>query len=307
MYVDESLARGLRASFWAYLEAENASLLERIRTTATAYAGDLSNKKTAARFFKSMDAAARSPVVLHTETSGKRNNAVWWSIYLQSDPDHEYDSWNERALRFEVDRVWASGQVWHPTWLTTIIGEHCVARLFQRLPWTKTPTPRDVFPELRELALLLPWYNNANKQTAACHGGKRLSVFIPTTHGAFLGASNPIDHELNELRTFIGRHQFTQEQELLWQQLREIHQEPEIRTYLYALMDPTHAARQQTVAIWHETLIRIMWRLINSAHILQGDVTPLTPEEIQATVERREVISAVLGRISQTTGEAQES
>lgn len=281
MVIDESLAKGLRRQFWAYLTEENKKHLARLQAAAFPPAGDLLNKKIQARFFKSLDAAATSPVVLHREVTGKRAGAHWWAIYLDSDPEHAFDSWQEPALRVNVDRVWAQDQLWNPTWLTALVGEHCIARMFQRLPWAVPPTPQSLFPELCELARVLPWYIHAYEHIARKFDGKRLSVFIPTTNGVFLGVSNPADTELMELRTFVGKHQLREDQLQLWEYLHALSGHPHISEYLGALLDPTRMEYQKTVSVWNETMIAFIYYLINHAHLLQDELEALHPSLIR--------------------------
>ena len=279
--IDESLAKGLRRQFWAYLADENKKHLARLQTAAFPPAGDLLNKKIQARFFKNLDAAATSPVALHREVTGKRAGAHWWAIYLDSDPEHAFDSWQEPALRVNVDRVWAQNQLWNPTWLTALVGEHCIARMFQRLPWTEMPTQQSLFPELRELARVLPWYIQAYDHIYRKFEGKRLSVFIPTTNGVFMGVANPQDGELIELRTFVGKHQLRPDQLQLWQCLHALSSYPHISEYLGALLDPTRMEYKRTVNIWHETMIAFIYFLVNHAHLLQDELEALHPSLIR--------------------------
>lgn len=278
--VDDALARGLRRQFWAYLAEENEKLLVSVEAVALRPAGDLLNKKIANRFFKALDSAATSPVVLNREVTGKRASAHWWAIYLDSDPLHAFNSWNEPALRFNVQRVWAQNQRLNPTWLTALVGEHCIARMFERLIWEQEPTPQSLFPELSELAQVLPWYIHAYEHIARSFDGKRLSVFIPTTNGVFLGIANPLDTELLELRTFVGKHQLRKDQLALWGSLHELGKHPHIREYRRALLDPSRREYKKTVGIWKETMIWFVYYLINNAHLLQDELEALHPSII---------------------------
>lgn len=280
--LDEALAKGLRRQFWGYLAEENKKLLTRVHAVALPPAGDLLNKKIANRFFKALDQAASSPVVLHRDVTGKRASAHWWAIYLDSDPKHAFDSWNEPALRVNVQRVWAQNQLLNPTWLTALVGEHCIARMFERLTWDTMPTAQSLFPELSELARVLPWYIHAYEHIARKFEGKRLSVFIPSTNGVFLGIANPADAELLELRTFVGKHQLRKEQLVLWTILYELSKHPHISEYRGALLDPTHGEYHKTVAIWKDTLITFIYQLINHAHLLQDELEALHPSIITA-------------------------
>lgn len=285
MYVDPHLARGLTQSFWTYVTEEAGKLLPRLIAASGVSAHDLSNAKQAARFFGGLTAVAdKSPIVLHKEITGKRNSAVWWALYLDCDPAHPFDSWQEKALRFEVDRVWAVPRQRQPTWLNTLVGEHCISRLFQRLPWPGIEAPRspDILSELRELALVAQWYDFANFHISHQFKGKRLSLFIPTSHGAFLGIANPTDEGLHELRTFISTKQMRPEQLELWQQLREVHARPEIAQYLHALFDPTFRRFNATANTWMDTGALLVARLMNHAALLQDEYDAIKPSEIAA-------------------------
>lgn len=292
--VDEALAKGLRRQFWTYLAEENKKLLSRVHAVALPPAGDLLNKKVAARFFKALDGTASSPVVLHREVTGKRASAHWWAIYLDSDPKHAFDSWQEPALRVNVQRVWAQNQSLNPTWLTALVGEHCIARMFQRMPWQTIPTPQSLFSELSELAQVLPWYIQAYGHIARKEG-KRLSVFIPTTNGVFLGVANPLDTELMELRTFVGKHQLRKDQLGLWGLLHELAKHPHICEYRGALLDPTRAEYKKTVDTWKDTMIWFICHLINHAHLLQDELEALHPSLIRERFSKPEEVGEVAG------------
>lgn len=281
MHVDESLAKGLKRQFWNFLAEENTRQLSRIRAVAFPPAGDLSNRKIAARFFKALDDVADSPVILHRDVTGKRNSSHWWSIHLDYDPEHCFNSWKEPALRVNVARVWARGQLWNPTWLTAMVGEHCITRMFQRLNWTCTPTPQSLLPELSELSRVLPWYIQAYWQIARKFEGRRLSVFIPTSHGVFLGISNPKDPELLELRTFVAKDQLRDNQLQLWSLLFNLSKSPPVSEYLGALLDPTRAEYHRTAKDWFDTLLGFMHLLLNHAHLLQDDLEALHPSLIR--------------------------
>ena len=268
MVITESLAKGLRADFWQYLESENEKLLGRVSRAASTPAGDLTNTKRANLFFRKLDSAASSQVVLHKEITGRRQHAVWWSIYLAEDESHRLDTWNERALRFECDRVSAYPQHWNPTWLTTIIGEHCVARLFQRLPWSDVPSPKDVFPELRELAKLIVWYQAVDSVITGTNPGLALSAFIPTTNGAFLGIHNPLDAGITELRTFIGRHQMTDGQRSLWDALRNASKLSPLDDHLGQRLRTEPGASSTALVSCAEAILAMTNALIAHRHLL---------------------------------------
>lgn len=277
MVITESLAKGLRSAFWQYLEDENEKLLDKVSAVALMPAGDLSNPKQAKKYFRLLDVAASSPIVLYKEVTGKRKNAVWWSIFLHSDKAHQFDSWNEKALRFQSDRVSAYPQDWRPTWLTTIIGEHCVARLFQRMPWTEVPKPKDVFPELRELALLLPWYAALDNLIAQLNDGVTMTAFIPTSHGAFLGVHNPNDSGLMELRTFIGLHQMGNRQKALWEALRKAHGTNPFGAHLGEFMRPDNPRQNDVLLLCHQALVNTHNTLMQFSDVLGAEVLSENP------------------------------
>lgn len=284
MHIDESLAKGLRRDFWDYLKVENQKYYDSISDAALGPTGDLSNKKVATRFFKGLDAASSSPIVLHREVTGKRNGAHWWSIFLDCDSEHAFSSWMEPVLRVNIDRVWAQGQVWNPTWLTALVGEHCITRMFQRLPWSSIPVPQAIFPELSELARILPWYINAYTRMADKFKGGRLSVFIPTTNGVFLGVSNSNDPALLELRTFVAKNQLRGDQLQLWELLYKLGKEQFVSEHLSALLDTTGIRLEKSKKDWHEGLLAFIFILVNFAHLLQGELEALHPSLIRATI-----------------------
>lgn len=284
MYIDESLARGLSNEFWRHLQGENASLIQRIKVVANTPAGDLTNTKRQAKYFKELSAIAKCDVVLHEEISGKRKRAVWWTLLLECDPKRQVNSWNERSLMFSIARVWAYPQDWNPTWLTALVGEHCIMRMFQRMPWEQMPSPRDIFPELRELALLVPWYIRAYSAIRKKFDGRLLTIFIATSNGVFLGKVDPSDPELLELRTFVSVNQLTPKQLELWNQLIALTNAPEYMEYLNVILDTT-GYQQQAKEGWSDWVIRLIILLTGYAELLQSDINTLHPSLIRATLD----------------------
>lgn len=284
MYIDESLSKGLRTAFWKFLESENGRLKAKLDVFLTK-THDLTSQKSAAKAFAALNKVADSPTLLHREITDSKKRAAWWAINLNSDPDHEFGAWNERVLRFDIYRWWAGTGMWQPTWLTTLIGEHCIARMFQRMKWDSVPKSHDLIPELKELALLVNWYNIANDLIAQNHNGLRLSLFIPTSNGAFFGVINPNDKGLNELRTFVGIHQFTEDQRRLWDSLRRINKDPLLNIHLGHTLDPSGLDKSRTADEWLTPVIEIIKLLLDNAHLLQNEIVQLHPSLVMKIVE----------------------
>lgn len=182
-----------------------------------------------------------------------------------------------KALCFQSDQVSVNMQDWRPTWLTTIIGEHCVARLFQRMSWSEVPKPKDVLPELRELALLPPWYAAVDHLITHQNNGATLTAFIPISHCAFLGVHNPNDSGVMELRTFIGLHQMGDRQKALWEALREAHGTNPFSTHLGDFMRPDNPRQNEVLISCHQALLNTHNTLVTYTDLLGTEVLSEDP------------------------------
>lgn len=283
MRIDASLARGLAKEFFARVQVEANKFLERIEPAELAPAGDLSNKKAANRFCKKLDAiASKCPIVLQHRTTGVRNNAHWWATHPNFNHDLQDDVWNERVLSVYIERVWLVGQRLQPTYGHAFIGEHCIARLFQRMPWPSMPNSFSILEELRYLANVLPWHVKAHHYIAQLNGGLRLSKFIPTPHGVFLGVSHPSDVELMKLATFVSYDQLSDFQKELWSYLFVLQSHPDIEENLGIMLDPRLDSSEVAKHKWWYPMFQFMCFIMNFAPLLQRELDTLHPHILWA-------------------------
>lgn len=281
MRIDESLARGFTRDFLTRLDEESVKFLDRIEPAELAYVGDLSTKKAANRFCKSLDAiAAKSPIVLHHMAAGTRNHAHWWALYLRCHPNRQDDVWKERVLSVEIERVWLFGQKLQPTYSNAVVGKHCITRLFQRISWDSMPSTFSILEELKYLTEVLPWHIAAHAHIAAMHNGLRLSKFIPTPHGVFLGVSHPTDVALMKLATFVSYDQLSDLQKELWVFLYAVQSQPEIREHLSLQYDPTFKLAEAQKYKWWPVNLQFVFLIMNFARLLQRELDALHPNII---------------------------
>lgn len=299
MRIDESLARGLTKELFNKLDEEYEKFVTQIAPFEYEYAGDLTRTKAANRFCKRLDAvAAKSPIILHHGTTGSRNHTHWWAIYLKCHAHLQDDAWRERVLSIDIERIWLLGQRPQPTYSNAFIGEHCIARLFQRTPWASMPKSFSVFDELRYLTEVLPWHIAAHGHIAQLHNGLRLSKFIPTPHGVFLGVSHPTDVDLMKLATFVSFDQLSDFQKQLWVYLFAVQSQSEIRQHFGLLLDPTNKLAEQHHQKWRPVTLQLIFYILNFAGLLQRELNALHPEvlwseskfELTTWDERRELL-----------------
>lgn len=243
MVVTESLSRGLRADFWQYLDTHGQRLMLRINSVIEneLKCRPATTSKVVNRHIKLLDdAVGSSPLALQRGVCGNKHKSKWWLIYPQVDRSRALNDWNESCLRFDVHRINISPFSSLETWYTVLLGEHCVARLFQRMPWSNTPTATDILPELKELAGWIPWFVNIDHMSAKFHEGHVLYAFLPTSNGVFLGSHHPDDFGIIEIRTFVAKEQLRPRQLALWTAIMTVRQStPQLQTQLGALVTGT--------------------------------------------------------------------
>lgn len=243
MVITESLSRGLRADFWQLIDDEGKRLMLRINTVI---AKELkcrlaSTTKVVNRHLKLLDDAVQtSPLALQSGVCGKKQKSKWWVIYPQVDRARALNDWNESCLRFDVHHIYISPFSSKENWYSILIGEHCIARLFQRMPWEKVPMAKDILPELKELAGWLPWFVTIDRMSSKMNEGRVLYAFLPTANGVFLGSHHPKDFGVIELRTYVSKEQLSRRQLALWTAIMRVRQTtPKLETFRGALVAGT--------------------------------------------------------------------
>lgn len=243
MVITESLSRGLRADFWQLIDAEGQRLMVRINSVI---ANELkcrlaSTTKVVNRHLKLLDdAVLSSPLALQSGICGNKHHSKWWVIYPQVDRSRALNDWNESCLRFDVHRINISPFSSRETWYTYLIGEHCIARLFQRIPWKNVPSSKDILPELKDLAGWIPWFAVIDRMSAKIKEGSVLQAFLPTTNGVFLGSHHPEDFGVIEIRTYVSKKQLSPRQLALWTAIMRVRQStPKLQTFLGAMVTGT--------------------------------------------------------------------
>lgn len=276
MVITESLARGLRADFWQLLDDEGQRLMRRINTVVTKELGGkpASTTKAVNRHIKLLDTAiAASPLALHSGVCGSKQNSKWWLIYPQVDRSRALNDWRESSLRFDTYRINISPFSTQETWYTVLLGEHCVARMYQRMPWSDTPAARAILPELKELAAWLPWFISMDNMAVKLHAGHVFYAFMPTLNGVFLGSHHPADFDIIELRTFVAKHQLSPRQLALWSAIMDIRRAtPAFQTYLGAMV--TGSTVEKLIAGEH--CLTAMTQLLN----IHGEFKDVLLEEL---------------------------
>lgn len=224
MLVDESLARGLREGFWGFINVHQKPRIAAIAKVVQQRYGVPGTTKEGNKLVNALSkAATASPVTLHHGQAGKNKGAAWFSLFLEfSDEEESRTVHGEPVLRVSWDCIPLFPRDWNINWLSNTISQHCVQRMFQRLPWSAPPTATSIFPELKELVLLMPWYQ-LQRTVFEERDEVSISLFLPTSHGAFLGQSPDENPAITEIKTFISLEQMRPNQLELWQLLRDSH------------------------------------------------------------------------------------
>lgn len=263
MVITESLSRGLRADFWQFLDTQGQRLMLRINSVI---ANELkcrpaSTTKIVNRHIKLLDEAANSsPLALQRGVCGNKHKSRWWVIYPQVDRSRVLNDWNESCLRFDVHHINISPFLSKETWYTVLLGEHCIARLFQRLPWRNVPAATDILPELTELTSWLPWFVSIDKLSTDANKGFVFFAFLPTANGVFLGAHHPNDFGIIEIRTFVSIEQLSARQLALWTAIMRVRKStPSLQRNLGAMVS---GSREEKLKAGAECL-EAMTELVN--------------------------------------------
>lgn len=274
MVVTESLAKGLRTNFLQLLERECLALDRRLDDLVW-QRFDAKNTKQVNRYLKQLSEAAALPPVMHQGVYGSKHRSCWWALLLQPDRSRPVtDEWTEACLRIDIHRVYLSPHDWRFTFLPVLLGEHCIARLFQRLPWKADPYAAGILPELRELTANISWATILDALMTKLHPGIALSLFIPTTHGVFLGCHHPTDNGLFEIRTFVGKEQLTPRQLAFWQVLMDARAKTPMASFVGHLLQETAAPEAQAEAVetCGDSIMAIMQEFVNYQDVLSVEV-----------------------------------
>lgn len=249
MVITESLARGLRADFWQLLDEEGRRLMMRVNSVIAAELKCIpaSTTKVVNRHIKLLnDAVKNSPLALQHGVCGTKHKSKWWVIYPQVDRSRPLNDWNESCLRFDVHRINVSPFRSIENWYSFLLGEHCVARVFQRMHWEAPPAAKDIFPELKELAGWLPWFSIIDNLSTKLGNGRVLFVFLPTSNGVFLGSHHPDDFGIFEIRTYVSKKQLSPRQLGLWTAIMDVRKStPDLQIHLGALVAGTSNETQE--------------------------------------------------------------
>lgn len=272
MVVTESLARGLRTNFWQLLERECLTLDRRLDNLVW-QRFDAKNTKQVNRYLKQLTEAANLPPVMHQGIYGSKHRSCWWALLIQPDRSRPVtDEWTEACLRIDIHRVYLSPHDWRFTFLPVLLGEHCIARLFQRLPWEADPHAAGILSELRELTANINWATMLDALMTKLHPGLALSLFIPTTHGVFLGSHHPTDSGLFEIRTFVGKDQLTPRQLAFWSALMQARAKTPMTRFVGHLLQESVESQSEAVETCEASMMAVLQEFLNYQDVLSAEL-----------------------------------
>ena len=222
MYINESLAKGLKERLWN----EVGELDIKIARSISLYVKKHKLKLGSRTCIKKLDQAISlyGQFILASAMSGTRANPLMLYAMLTRSQEAISD-WNEKMFCIETLSldVWGNYREYGKG---ARIGEHAVCRVFQRHPEIYNADTNEfeifkIIPEFKDIAqygqamcllfLFLP---------CMVKSIKNLTIPFATKSGLFLGVYN---EQLGccDVRTFIADHQLTTKQAALTQQLRE--------------------------------------------------------------------------------------
>jgi hypothetical protein len=212
-FIDESFARGLMHTFQRETEAQWAKAQALLKRMHLRRELDAETPKGQRRLYRSLKQIMQSISFGHHLIEGKRG-CFAFGFYGCDDEDVDGRAETLLTTRFwsrplgPLGRVSVANRPWGVRF-----GLHCVARVFQRV---RTMHAEEARRQLDAGARFAGAY-----WTLAGERDFNPSVFVPAPDGAFLGFFSP-DRLYVDLRTFVGCHQFSRRQELLWKDLRSI-------------------------------------------------------------------------------------
>ena len=228
MYINESLANGLKERLWN----ECNDIARRAPRLLSKYEKSHKLKwgsRTVIIKLEKLFQSGFKDFLLASSKSKSRSNPVVLLAILDNSSEEKKNEWVEKMFLINTISIDAWGEINHYDPVVRI-GEHAVSRVFQRHPEIYNPDSGDfdifkILPEFQTLALLeQPMYLLFVLLTASDkHEPSLENISIPfvSKNGMFLGILN---RELGtcDVRTFIADHQMSPIQNELTKQVRTL-------------------------------------------------------------------------------------
>lgn len=225
MYIDESLAKGLKERLWNEIYDLNANGRHLVSQYVKTHKRVKSGSRTAWVKLNQIVQIGFEHNILAVVKAGTRNAPVLLYAILGNNPLEEMNEWKEKAFCIFSSSIDTYGNdVTNP--VTVRIGEHAISRAFQRHTeiYDAKSKEFDVFKIITELkpiaffaqAMLMLFMVLTEDYE---HPIDNISIPFVSAHGMFLGSYNKQLHKC-DVRTFVGEHQLSPHQLAYASQIR---------------------------------------------------------------------------------------
>ena len=226
MYINESLANGLKERLWNELD----DLDIKARKLFSQYVKTHKLKLGSRTSYQKLDQAFRvghGHSILAAGKSGSRTNPTLLYAMLERDSQSVRNDWQEKMFCIRQISIDTMGN-WDEYPVNVRIGEHAVSRVFQRHPdiYNAKTKEFDIFkilPEFKSIAFLgqsmLELFASVSEEYN--HSIDNISIPFVSKSGLFLGGYNK-QLKTCDVRTFIANHQLTPDQDTLVKQIRSL-------------------------------------------------------------------------------------
>jgi hypothetical protein len=226
LYINESLANGLKERLWNELDGQDI----KGRKNFAHYLKTHKLKLGSRTGIQKLDQAFRfghGHSILAAEKSGSRTSPTLLYAILERDPQSVINDWQEKMFCIRQIAIDTMGN-WIEYPVNVRIGEHAVSRVFQRHPEIYNSHTREfdivkIIPEFKSIAFLgqsmLELY--ATVTSDYNHSLENISIPFVSKSGLFLGVYNK-QLITCDIRTFIADHQLTPDQDTLVKQIRSL-------------------------------------------------------------------------------------
>jgi hypothetical protein len=256
MYINESLANGLKERLWNELDdldIKAKKVLSQYLKTHKVKLGSRSGIQKLDHAFQ----AGLGHSILAAGKSGSRTSPILLYAMLERDSQSVRNDWQEKMFCIRQVSIGTMAD-WNEYPVNVRIGEHAVSLVFQRHPDifnadTKNFDIFKILPEFKSLAFFGPsmlWlFDSVSKNCN--HSLDNISIPFVSPSGLFLGDYNK---QLNmcDVRTFIADHQLTPDQAALVERVRKLLDD----NYYYfdmlpfALLHFTHGVHIEFAVFW---------------------------------------------------------
>lgn len=256
--IDESLAKGLTRRFLEEYHAQSIRKIERFRPEPKA----LCSRAAWLKFVKNFQSAGNTWAV-HAGVYGSNRKPNIGFMTLVRTEHNALKDWDESMLRFmRWDFSFHHGAGLDRD-IPLALSHHVIQRVFQRSKFSRDTCFKDVFKFFKQEFSYIPfWYGiyfalcvPYKCQRSEIRNGS-ISVPIPSKDGLFLcDFTFPDDRKLPkcDIRTFVGTHQFSEDQDQIFQVMKDVVEGFSTLPFMYLMGSPFQTIREdETGAIGAE-------------------------------------------------------